>query len=997
MSTHRQIDGLHPAAVLVPDPALTSETLERTGYTEAGPVPGRAVYQSGQIAYSSTTAGQLGPSLRVITSGEQDADQLLRVSRAGMPGEGCEVVRGVEADDAEVWYGWHPPTILETVCAASGIDRGRDERGNWAAVETVDRRLLIAWSDAGLVQCRAYQPSGRALGTIGTIADDSQSMATDGAGPSASPDVIGMLRLPSGRLYLGQLVEDGLAGGYQLAVHYSDDDGATWRSLTLHGLDVAVSVTTHPQRMVLAYSRERVLLLIHGEHDDGQGVTLEGWRQYASSDMGASYSLIETWEGTTDTAGLPTATVDEATGIITVIDSRPTTLISTHDVRYRRIESPYLPLRSVATTSIDSGTMGLVMPWVWAWSDPMGTQWVTWGPDDGAVHAACSRDGGSTWTVMATDPIDAQVGGPDRWSVHPLGAGAVWLLTDTSSIHRVPQDLLLVEAGGWTMLPQPRATAGYPYELRAWGGGDSLTWLPYSAPSSQGWIGPAGTMSSGASWGIRHTAPGSHVRAMGPIAPVTGLVIHAEVQIAVGAGIGSSEIGIRIELGDGTEDYRADIRLSTAEIGIYDVTGAVLVASGAYGLGSRSSVRVGIQPGRGGTDVAVWARSATGDAWELVGAGSLTRRTVGAGTTSVRWGHLGALTLDSTWSAVWVAVGGGVGAHGQTTDSPASDEILRTAPDSLPGAILPVAPYYLPLAGGLRVEGRGGPGLRGDRWRLEVAYRYPVDAVLTRSPRVAWRATGNTSARLAWEPADGQPHHPGGLGVGLAVIGCLVREVVLQGWDGAAWVDVAGLDLAAGMEALDYVRDGDTLRPAPLATGPFCRALDVTGGAVDLGGGVWRRIQSATSGAWSPTSAAASLRLADCDGTEPASGTMAIVRTSGAALALGAVTSYTRWAVLLPTQPTPEGYHGIGRVVVGAVHVLGQRPSRGRVVGYEARVETVEGGGAVVELVAEDDDEVTDPSLHGAPLDFPTRTRTMGLVQAEDDRPVPGGQGGAGR
>ena len=121
---------------ILPDPRLVDDALRPVGagvtdsdYTQASPVPGVAVYQRGSIGRTSTTAGDRGPSVRLQVLGEQAADFRSMVTRAGMPGAGCEVaVRRDFGADGEQWQGRATPQIWAQLSAAE-IDRGKNDDG----------------------------------------------------------------------------------------------------------------------------------------------------------------------------------------------------------------------------------------------------------------------------------------------------------------------------------------------------------------------------------------------------------------------------------------------------------------------------------------------------------------------------------------------------------------------------------------------------------------------------------------------------------------------------------------------------------------------------------------------------------------------------------------------------------------------------------------------------------------------------------------------------
>ena len=139
------------------DPLISADTLQAVGanpqdsaYDVADTVPGTAVYQYGDIATSSTTAGNLGPRMQVEMLGEQTKDYEVFVTRAGMPGvDGCEVA--VEMDDGANGANWR---ALETAqvhaqVSVAMFDRGLDQTHNWSGIDLQNGQALVVYARLG--------------------------------------------------------------------------------------------------------------------------------------------------------------------------------------------------------------------------------------------------------------------------------------------------------------------------------------------------------------------------------------------------------------------------------------------------------------------------------------------------------------------------------------------------------------------------------------------------------------------------------------------------------------------------------------------------------------------------------------------------------------------------------------------------------------------------------------------------------------------------------
>ena len=931
--------------ILQPDPLISGDTLVAVGggasdstYTLAAPCAGRPEWQQTATG-TSPTLGTRGPDLRPVTTGTQETGQAIVVSRAGMPGESLDVVAGLRENGDYVFYGWSQPQVIEHVGAAI-LDKGQDGVHNTDGVETDDGYALFVWSTNTQIRCRRWDTKSHAWAASAvTIADDTVFVTSDSAAPNIAP-VCGVVRLRSGRLLVvgvGRVVGADLS----LISYWSDDHGLTWRSASLQAVDTAIGSLLTPTGLALGYDRVRdtALVILTVPYGDGQTPT-PGWAQYASSDAGASWSLVE-WYGDGAPAGPdpspPKILADPRAGGYTIASVETS---AGDSLVLRRLGSPYLPISEAdVETLITLGTAASAPKWVSGWSDAQGVLWyAAASTSSSSIRLTASRDGGATWRLVETYPYADPVGLPTRCVCAPVRDQVVWAATDTARTAWTAQQLLIWESGGWQQLCQPRVAGDYPHELRAW----LVDWVPWELPTLLGWTlaGTAGTLATSGAPAL--TLPAStqsqYYRTLSGAATLAlGVICHAEVSEFAGS-VDARLTYLRVRVG--TADVEA--RLSPTKIRLWDNVAAAAIGSDhtlSGGSGHRYHVRIAVQ----GLRAALHVRRNDQRTWHLVAYGAIG--VAGAATYRIDWGHAtpgGATWGTSKWHRISYTEDAGYGALDAVTDTPASGRLLEGAWQSLPGALLPDPSARLPLFEGLYVHAAGGPGLRGERWTIAVDDRHAADHVTTRPIVERWESAGTTAQRIVWAPAGTLAHHPGGHSVGLALFGCNFREAALEGWTGAAWVTVAQLDL--GLTGLAYTRSGDTIRAAVGGTArPLQRWQDLRGATVILDGTYRRVIADAVGGTWSAgASATATLRLEGVTGAEPVSGTATILLTQGAAVRLGHVTGYSRWSIYIPSQSTVSGTFRIGRAVIGTAHVLGQRPSYGRVETREVQGETVQ-------------------------------------------------------
>ncbi len=957
------LTGFIVADPLISDTTIRPSSAAPTGadsnYTENGPVPGVPVYQRGSIGVSSATAGDRGPQLEILPLGAQSSPTAYRVQRAGMPGVGgAEVAARLQIGGTNYWMGWETPQVFGQLSTAF-LNRSGDSPRNFAGVDLQDGRVCVVWNETGVILARTYSGDDHDWQAAAvTVADSTLAMDADGAQQQSSAfadDPIDIIRTDSGRLLVAVL---GVApsatsptGGTDLVLHYSDDDGATWISSSLAGYDVALSLVTGRSYdcITMGYYGGSVLLLV-GYTQTVQEVTTRGWLQYASSSDGADFQYIETF--TTNNPGRP--------HIVVSLDGVYIVSYVAQDTNYypycRRVVSPYLPLSAADEQTIGALSGVTNINDTTGWTGPDGTVFVAFNIV-ARVFIAYSTDSGASWVDYETGLLRIpNISAIERLQATTMNSRVVWIAGQSTHSIRGDGPLMLLESGGWSMVPMPRITAKHPTELRSFGGSgtitDPATWVAYELPSAYGWTltGTAGTLPPSGAFLMNISGTGEYARAFGSHTVETGMIVHFSASTTTApVGYAVQGVGVEVDVGNGTADIRVDVRLTNAGVGLYDVNGAALIGSSVVDCTERRIWRLGVQYNGALNNVALYSRLADGDIWTLHVAGVATRRTSGGGTCAVRYGNLAAGGYDSDWYSMCVTIGDGAGNHNQTTDALSAGLVISKAPYSLPGAPLPVAPGRLHIEEGLYIRGRSGPGLRGDLWEHPIGYRFPISNVLSRSPQQPYRnAAHNTSARVLYEPDPGNVHHPGGHAVAMYVTGCNTRYLNLIQSDGITPASIAQLDLATGTTGLSFARSGNTVRVAAGGSvAAYITALDLIGGTVDFGASKLRTIRSATSGVWRHGSYTITLQLADVDGTEPTSGTIDIWRTSGAVAVLGYTTPHRYWGFAHTSQPTATGYYQVGRVVIGQLAILGNRWGNGMTTTTAPNVQVQEMPGAI--------------------------------------------------
>lgn len=929
--------------LLVPDDRIKTANLRpndgvlgNSDFTQAGPRPGVPEYDQAETAAASPTAGDFSPSLSLEALGDQAQGTAyhLKTLKGGFPGEDATVVRRDSLTTGD-WRGWNTYNVLGHVESSVLITHDATDNVDFAMCTTADEVALIGRWKANQILVRRWDPATRtasanvvAVDLVGTINPNDDDAAYDVV-PAAS--VLDMLTLPSGRVVAYYLTRDVDANAsVQLWASYSDDDGATWRTAQYLGLDDAVSLGAGIDpvyKLKAAYSSGNVLMVLEKFYtiDD---VNYRGLLQYASDDTGLNFALVRSDEaaGVTTNPSHPDILVDETTGAFVLLyeDKGGTDVVAV------RLASPYTPY--VDGVSVIASTGAVLPNHLAAFQSPQGDLYCTY--DHQGIALLWSRDGGVTWATIE-GPFDwDDVAGNTGWlwDVTVAKGRAVWMITQTAGSGTLPldDDFLVCESGGWNTLCQPRVLGTDPTLNRGFGDTtiDAHTWVAFAAPDvDSGWTrtgaGGAVTPRATSPVGLQLTVETQYSKAPTGSA-ADGMVVYWSLKIASTPNIAAREVALHLIL----QTYDLDVRFSSSSVRLYDNHAGATIgsASPAGGMGTEQVFKLATRSG----SVTLYRRAPTDDAWTTLITGTTT--TSGAGSVNlVHWGDFVG-TEDSTWLFVCYAMDSGSGTVAGYSDD-ISQDVLAQDPFVQYGAPLPVAPYKLYTDQGLFVRGSSGPATRGDTWRIEPRFDHPVSAMdyaNSASPARRWRSTGTATTTFAWDMTLSSTL--GNTSLGLFLTGINFPAAELLGWNGAAWVILAGLRGNEGMTGLACIVNGDTVQvnAASSVDARYVCYAEYVGGYVKFNGGDIRRIVWNSEGSYTDrTTKRPSFRF---EGTAPAGATATCELWHPSALVIlhEHATIYSRYALRIPSQPTAEGYFEIGVPLVGAMAMFGRKYARGR-------------------------------------------------------------------
>lgn len=902
---------------------LSTPDVALTATSEAGPRPGPVVAEQTTPAVF-TASGTLDEDL---------ADIHVSVARSGGPGSAEVRWR----HDGESSRSFDPPSAISEW---EFIDRSTTA-GKWSrphAARLASGLVVLVATDASYsVACWRQSASG--LWSSATVhTGTTETVAT-------------VCVLPSGRLLCHYLV--GTSTTTQIRMAYSDDGGATWTTGSTSCLATPIAVVSS------SFTRIRSFGL-------GQDVGLFLWGsavdtyQYASSDLGATFDVIEEAATGIYTLQCPDVSVRGGVAYVATIEVSLGWASPTVRPAVYRLTSARSRLSSAAfVVCTDDGD-----PTTWATTtyeiaivaDDDGTLWLYGQDQDGSatyeILCMCSADGGTTWARPFTSSANGGGLNVAAWGVAasyltdfcvvPERGRSILIHRSVAAVANGDDSLCAAYLGGWSTVAMPRDT---DYPRMADTGGWDTVWLPIEKPADIGWtrtvagtptqiLGSAGlvtTMGVGESQVYSVVPPWAGNKA--------GILWTGRVQITSGTHT------VDLQISDGANGYAIRLEVTPTTIWLYDVN------LGAYiGIVTTETVQqngvsllvcldapsgYGVAQGRvrayyRGTGNTTLSGPKADRQWSsITGLTTLTRAALVA--PYVGWGASVAGVGVATWrwvgcsSSTYVAGGDGL----------ADPSRGRQVPDR-------TSPVHVEK--GLRLAMVSGPALVGQTWLHSTSHDYPVEAVdvsTAASPSRCHRSTDDgTQQDIVWTVDGGW--RAGDL-VALWIGGANWRTAALYRGAGAA---TKVMDVDLGLTGLDYVRTRDLLYSAQSGTAlPWAvREGTLDGATFALSAGVRRRVRHARGGWWPATAGTfplAELELSGYEAGDPASGTGELWMPNGLFLTT-LMQSTDTLTLRLAAQTTADGYHQTGIAMIGRVAALGLQHGWGRAVEVKTSVELTE-------------------------------------------------------
>ena len=904
-------------ALVVHDVRLSATTLAANDgsasgslYTEADPQPGEALAQT---AYSVA---------RPRIEGAQAVDVEVRVgSRSGTPTmrDGAELLWRLAGESDARWRGWSSATIYGDVIAAEytttllTVTEHQDAVTIPRTQEVVMvRRVRTVIGGACVIAALRWDPVARTWGAPVTIVSHTIT---------ATPCIC---ILPDERLLV--CVSDGT----QMTRWASADRGATW---SVWSADLTTAWAT-AQQARMACASDGTIRMVHVDAGFCYG--------RFSLDYGASWSVDTTTIAVSGSTAAADVVALPGTGFGIAFESD-----GALDAKIALLASASEQMGGSTVVTIDTAALTVARPQLW--TDPDGTLWCLIDGYNGASPGTEARlwrstDSGGTWSqgaagtngysawrysgahrverVVGTmgaamivakvvDALGIGVTGSVAWlrgGWHGLAAGEVVVAGSGVSGRPVPPMYRCRTALDWAATASPNGVDWGEWALTTTGGTAGLAGAP-----------PIGlTLTTAIGQTLWYGAPGPGVL---PVDFVQ--VMAARVRVTAGGALTSASCALRIAM---TSGYNAQIRMTTTGYRLFDAAAAATVGTDAV-VDLTSDLIIVLQ-----VDTRAAAPTATAWHWRpgvtVPTAGPTGAITAGAVPATVTdWGHIaGTVAATSVWTWVWTG-----GTMGRLQTGLGADGCLSRP---LGG------PVPLPEIGtatrAARIALAGLAAGASDLWRIDSIPTYRVESLIPTfapSPRREWRSSTAAAVRVAFN-ATNLTTLDRATSYAMTLLGGNIRTATLSGWDGAAWTVLGTMDRATGLTGLSADRTGDMLRPAPgsAVSARYIEAGELVGGTVDMGGGIVRRIVANGGGWWESTTTVQAWVRVTLTGGEPAAPTVQLVSPRGVLvvhLDPAAASHYSRYALGVPAQTTPDGDLRAGTAHIGALRVVGTRFSRG--------------------------------------------------------------------
>ena len=924
---------------LIPDPRVTDDNIDTTNstFTQTGPRAG--------VPEDTDDSAMV---LQATGDKTNTADIEVRAYSSGYPGintRGGGFLWRNDATTPENWRGWMAPNVpFGHEWLGWSEDSGVESNYDQPHVMRLASGVVLAAYRRDDTNSIGLERVGIAKRTVaGVWTWKHVGFTPVGTDVHTSPYPC-LVQLPSGRVLCLYWIVDTTNDLAQVQVKYSDDDGDTWATHTRAALDTEIGIeastgyTLH--RLRAAYNNGQILLVCHIISKDSS-TDPDAFAQYASDDMGGTFTQIEVLDHTAGGAGDDVGQHDLLAlrdGGFLLVYLRDQATADAWIGKTRILADAYFPITSATET--DGLADHLHSTGVAVWRGEDGAIYVHWvnAPHAGvggrdASRVETSTDEGATWAFM-DDAVD-ELSSYQVPRVFHIGEDGTLL-----------EHVTACEVNGQTLLIHEQAVAGAPAHAAfsigcLYLGGSSTVTMPSRAPfrsptTQHGWLNtyiplgkPGGighyTKSTTASptetlvsTGLRTSATVAdaiYYTRSGMTSTLTDCVVVLAYLTPVAGGNGASgtrQRNVALRAADGAEEYNVDINIMDNEFEVWDREAATIIGTAQTvdttgGIWILAAIR--------GSAFACWYR-AGGPSTDLEWAtgptdASLTDGGAGAADYQVEFGSPATInTMTTDWHQV--SYGVHVGLESLSGGQQGLDEL----------ATRPFCANYIGIDDAVKIRAVDGPATVGDEWDVPIAYAYPIRAIdpaLYPSPRYVWRSTDTTQNQIIWEVdpiGEAEPETRFG---GIYLGGINFATATLAGWDGSTWKTLASINARVGA-TVSWIRYGSMVIASTTDhEDEYMQLGEMVGGTFKFDGTYFRKIERHSEGMWNTDTMRSRVYLEGITDAEPASGSAGEVWAPNVCMIWNDTTAgeVSKYRLTIDSQTNADGYHEIGTLMIG--------------------------------------------------------------------------------
>lgn len=928
--------------------------------------------------------------LNISLQGDQTAKEDIAIVKSGIGGLDNQALRAAwKSSETGTWYGWMDHNILTDIDSSNKINVGSTTSlgsappiwpQTFATIACGNGKAMFLVGSSSDVSAYIYDVETSVLSAQVTIAEmdvASNNIAVPTRSSYALP-IDGFL-LPNGKCQVYSLNLDETSG----AINANDMTSMTvtvtegsapftsssdWRAISQFALsDLIEDIGTYSiyNMKCATDGMGQVVIFIQYCDDTATGLIPLGWMQFASSDGGLNFTLVEHHEPTVGTVTDDTycyISLDVVWSGTTFVVSSTRYILPTGniqcDVVSRNIASPFISIKTSDEINVWGGTIPTCGSANMYKCDDgriflqLAATYSSGAPSYKDVHLAVSCDEGITWNYYTQSCIpQAFITQLDSCEVN---GKCITLATSSYVVASSLSWASILKLGGWNTITHPRNFATNQYELASYGRNMALIpsditigWLPFLRPDASTATAftevATGTAASylfpSNAYASLSASTGEHIyyyASMSTCDYNTGIIFAANIKHISGAAL-EIKAAVTGPLGR----YEVGIRLTSSQLYIYDFLSSTNMSTTPYSVASGTEVKLKAAFRKG--KFCLYVQEADGY-WILVESvtSGFSHSATALTDAVLSFGYIdnAVLASESRWSFIGAINRSGGGVQGAFNDDLA-DNILAQTPMSLHGGLLPViGKGTTRLPTGLKLAASGGWAKRGEYFDIYNDAKYPIENILKASPSIkANIALDNTAKNIIFDiGSQDDVTTKFGDTFAFAVFNSDIRyfNIAVKDAPSDAWQDIGYLDLAGDLTSLSYYIQGDVIFPSGSfnTISKHFERDELVGAQVDFGSGQVFRIKGNSDGRWASSGRQMQIRLEGDVSSISNTGTMDIILREGAIVLseLGSLTArYIR--VQLPVQytyRTGEGY--IGSMVFGPYIPFATKYSSSRIV-----------------------------------------------------------------